>query len=148
MISLTEDAVRNKVLEVLNYCENNYKGLQEPEGKIDSDGNIPGYYLIAKYGDIDDFGEDTRFYRIFRRLLLQGWFSDEEVSRMKKITNPDREEIYDINDMLAFALDATHKRSVVTRTSFEVYYYKKLSDEELEFEKELEKTPKINCSDL
>ena len=33
--SLIEDAVKIKALEILEHCEKNYKGLQEPEGEMD-----------------------------------------------------------------------------------------------------------------
>lgn len=145
MISLIEDAVRIKVLEILDYCEQNFKELQAPDGEVDADGNIPGYHLIARRGDVTDFGEDTYFYKIFRRILIQGRFSREDVTRMCKVTDPKAEESYYIDDMIAFALGATHKKSVAGEgLSLQTYYYAKMSDEEME----LQNLPKIDCSNL
>lgn len=145
MFSLIEDAVRIKTLEILDYCEQNYKGLQTLEGEVDADGNIPGYHLIARRGDVTDFGEDTYFYKIFRRILIQGRFSHEEASRMCKVTDPKTEEGYYIDDMIAFALGATHKKSVAGEGfSLQTYYYVKMSDEE----QRLENLPKIDYSEI
>ena len=102
---------------------------------------MAGYKLIAKRGDVDDFGEDTYFYKIFRRMLFQGMFSSEDVSRMKEITYPKRGESYFITDMIAFALGATHKKYVGgVGLSFQIYYYEKVFDDV--------DLPKIDCSEV
>ena len=143
-MSLIEDAVRLKALELLDYCEQNFKGLREPEGKVDSDGNIPGYRMIAKCGDVTDFGEDTLFYKIFRRILFQGRFSSEEMLRMKDITDPERGEGYCIDDIIAFALGATHKKSICgPGLSLQKYFYEKEQSYIL-----LGEMPEIDYSDL
>ena len=140
--SLIEDAVKGKVIQLLANFEQDFNMWEEPVGEMDSDGNIPGYLLIAKYGEEDDFGEDTVFYKIFRRLLIQGQFSSEDVERMKNATDPQRGDSYNINDIIAFGMGATHKKyRTGIGLSFRVCYYIKKCDD-------LSTLTDIDCSEI
>ena len=143
--NLIEEAVKDKALELLANFEQNFSRWEEPVGEMDSDGNMPGYLLIAKYGESDDFGEDTMFYKIFRRLLFQGQFGGETVKRMKNATDPQRGESYNINDIIAFGMGATHKKyRTGIGLSFLVCYYIKMSHEDLT----LLNLADIDCSEI